>query len=65
MHVNGFKFRASAEDNHVSFAQGKINVIKKTLQKHLIKVHDKVGDSGLGSRLFHNGFNDNKDDNEN
>ena len=62
MHVNGFKFRAAGEDNHMSFAQGKSNAIKKTLEKHLVKLHDKVGDAGVGSVLLHKGHNNNKDE---
>ena len=54
-HIADFKSQAFGEDNHGSFAQGKIIMSKKTLQKHLNNLHEKVGDAGIGSGLFHKG----------
>ena len=63
-HVTDFKPHAASEDNHRSFAQGKRNMLKKTPQNHLDKLHEKIGDTGIGSGLFHEECNKNDDDND-
>ena len=45
------------------FSQGKSNIIKNTSQKHLNKLHDKVGDAGVVPGLFYEGHKNNKDNN--
>ena len=38
-------------------------MLKKTLQEHLSNLHEKVGNSGMGSGLFHEGHKKNVDNN--
>ena len=62
-HITKFKFHVAGDDNHGSFAQGKSNIIKKTLQKHLNKLQEEVGDAGAGLGLFYKGHNENTHEN--
>ena len=64
MHATDFKLHAASEDDHGSFTQGKIFIFNKTIQKHLNNLHEKVGDAGMGSGLFHKGCNKNNDNND-
>ena len=41
-------FRHVTEYANGSIVQGKSNMLKKTFQKHLNKLHEKVGDAGMG-----------------
>ena len=59
-----FKLNVSGEDNHGSFAQGKSVAMKKTSQKNLSCLHEKVCDDRMGSGLFHKGHDKNNDDND-